>query len=98
MSASRYYSVKVTVTVDGDERDVFVGGFVECGWDVGCPNGFGAILDGDADVMINGTWCPIDSVNLGEGDAGRIADALCETALEDDSDQCVDDDDREAAE
>ncbi len=96
MSASRYFESRVTVTIDGDETDVYVRGFVDL--EPSRSRGWRAELDGDPDIMINGTWCPIDSVNLGEGDADLIGDALCETALEDDSDCSEEWDEREAAE
>ena len=87
------YTTKITVTIGGDERDAYVRAYVECGWDVGHPNGFGARLDGDAEVRVGNAWVTADDVELGEGDLARIEEALCDAALNDDSDQCVDEDD-----
>ena len=69
---------EVTLTIDGDESDHFCRGFVEVG-----P--FGATRDGDIDVMVNGTWWPLDSLNVDAGDEERIEEAICDLANEDDS-------------
>lgn len=76
---SHYYEVRVTLCVDGDERDVSVRGFVSVEPDVG------ATLNGDMDVHIGHDWWSIRSVALGHGDLSRAEDALLETALNDDS-------------
>ena len=101
---SRYTEAMVTVSVDGDEKDVAVRAFVHCAYGVGMGGSFGAELDGGIDVWIgHDEWCPIDSVNLGEGDEERITEALCERALDDagdglDPDEfCNDDDARSCA-
>ncbi len=78
----RYTEACVTVEIDGSEKDVYVRAFVEVGPGVSL-NGWGAILDSDADIMIGGEWQPAESCELGSGDHERISDALCDRALED---------------
>ena len=92
---SDYYEARVTVTADGEERDVFVRGFVTVEPGLGMGGAMGAELDGDPEVMISGTWCPIESVDLDDGDEDRIEEALCDKALEDEG---LDADEYEAAE
>lgn len=84
--SSRMTSVKMTLTIDGDEQDVFVQAFVTVEPGLGMGGSRGAELDSGVDVMIHGTLCPLDSVNVGEGDERRITDALCDVALEDHED------------
>jgi hypothetical protein len=85
---SRYYEAIVTLTIDGDERDCAVRGFVLLEYGLGMGGSLGAQMDGDIEIMIGGEWCPVDSVNLDAGDEERSKDALCEVALEDDSHMC----------
>lgn len=86
---SRYTETLVTLTIDGDERDCGVRGFVEVEPGLGMGGAIGAVLDGDPEILLGNDWWPLDSVNLDAGDAERISDALCDVALEDDADQCV---------
>lgn len=81
---SDYHEARVTISVDGDERDVTVRGFVSVKPGLGMGGAWGAELDGDADIWIDRDWFPLDSVNLDEGDDERIEEALCNAALEDD--------------
>ncbi len=96
----RYREAIVTLTIDGDERDVAVRGFVLLEYGLGMGGGLGAQMDGDIEIMIGGEWCPVDSVNLDGGDEEAAEDALCREALDDDEDYCRDADreDRDAAE
>lgn len=80
--STRYTETEVTLTIEGDERDVYVRGFVDV-------NTTGATLDGDPDVRTDGDWWPVDAVNVGAGDRDRIEEALCEAAFTDDRDSCV---------
>lgn len=82
---SRPYEALVTLTIDGDEVDVYVRGFVSVEPGLGMGGAWGATLDGDIDVRTGGDWFPINSVNVGEGDEGRAEDALLTAALDDDS-------------
>jgi hypothetical protein len=82
MSAD-YVERLVTVTIDGDECDVRVRSYVEVAPWLGVGGSWGARLDGDPDVMVEGEWCPLDSVNVGPRDRDRIEEALCDRALED---------------
>lgn len=92
---SRYTEALVTLTVDGDERDVHVRAFVLVEPGLGMGGSIGAALDGGIDVRTGNDWFPIDSVNVDAGDEGRATEALCDVALNDDSSECVDADDYE---
>jgi len=85
---SHYFEAVVTLTILGDERDCGVRGFVSVEYGLGMGGSLGAELDGDADVRLGDDWWPLDSVDLGDGDVERIAEALENAALGDDSDQC----------
>jgi hypothetical protein len=92
---SRYTQALVTLTISGDEVDVYVRAFVSVEPGLGMGGSWGAALDGSIDVRTGGDWFPIDSVDVGEGDAERAEDALCDAALSDDSEECIDHDDFE---
>jgi hypothetical protein len=92
-TVSKIYETSCTITIAGNEQDVKVRAHVACGWDVGAPNGFGACVDGEISVLLNGGWVPLDSIEIDDGDEDRATDALEETCLEDDSDYCGDADD-----
>ena len=94
---SRMTDVKVSVTIDGDDRDVFVRGYVTVEPGLGMGGNWGAEIDGDVQLRLGGDWWPVESVNLDKGDLEHIEASLCEAALEDDSDQRCEypDDDRE---
>ncbi len=51
--------------------------------------GFGAELDGAAQVLVPEGWFDTDGIELGAGDADRIEEALCDLALDDDTSECV---------
>jgi hypothetical protein len=71
---SRLVEREVTIEVDGDERDVPV----RCWVDVGH---IGAVLDGRPEVLIDGEWS-----EMARDHADRIEDALCEQAINEESD------------
>lgn len=86
-----YTDANVTVTIDGDERDVHVRAYVAVEAGIGIGGAHGAYLDCDPDLWIgHDAWCPIDSVALGAGDRERIEEALCEAALEERSERAAD--------
>lgn len=84
MPASEMHDVRMTLTIDGDERDVGVRGFVAVEPGLGVGGALGAVVDGEPVIYIGGDWWPLDSVNLDDGDAERIDEALCEAALDGD--------------
>lgn len=90
---SRRYTTTCTLTVGGAERDIAVRAYVETGWDVGSPNGFGATLDGDVEFRIDRKWVSAEEADLGDGDLARATEALQDMALDDDRESCVDYDD-----
>lgn len=84
---SRMYDRKVTVTVDGDERDVYARAWVDVETDRGSP---WATLDGGPSLLLPEGWLDVADVSLGDGDLQRIEDAICEAAFDDDRDGEVD--------
>jgi hypothetical protein len=86
---SRPYETEVTLTIDGDERDVTVRANV-C---IECNRGeWSASVDGPIKVrlaLVDGiapAWVDMDYLVVDERDHELAGDALCELALTDDSD------------
>ncbi len=80
---SRRYQCEVTLTVDGDETDLTVRACVE--YERGYGGSWGGVVDGDIEARIGGAWVPLDSLALDDGDDERADEALCEEAMNDDS-------------
>lgn len=83
------YETTATVTIAGDERDVRVRGDVVCEYGLGMGGGIGAELDGEPELFVGGTWIDAETLGIDAQDRERVEDALCDLALEDDSDACV---------
>lgn len=80
----RMVDVTVTLTVDGDEKDCSVRGFVTV-------DGDSAVVDGEPQVWIgHDEFCPLSSVNVDPADIETIDAALCEAALEAAADEVAD--------
>lgn len=84
------YETRVTVTLDGNERDVACRAYVDIFYGGSGPY---AELDGEPTIYLCpaggvGDWWDLSQLALGDGDAQRIEDDLYEVALNDDSDQC----------
>ena len=84
---SRQYETELTVTIDGDEQDVTVRAHIT--FEEGFGGGWGAALDGDVEVLRDGKWVDLADL-VSPKDAENAADALCELALSDDTDLCLD--------
>ncbi len=80
---SKLYESEFTLDIGGDERDVRV----RCLVDV---IGLNAELDGSPEALVDGGWVDTDNLDIALCDLERIEERLCEQALEDDADQCVD--------
>lgn len=90
---SKRYTADVTITLERVERDCTVRCHVSL--EPSNSRGWAATLDGVPDACIDGEWLPLDVLDVEPSDHDSIEEALCEAALEDDSDQCVDHDDFE---
>lgn len=87
---SRHYESLVTITIADEERDVRVSCHVSVGHEFGIGGGVGAELDGDPRVeRTPGTWVDANDLSLSRGDLTLIEETLCDVALEDDRDACV---------
>ena len=98
-----YTKAEVTITVGGyGEIDCLVRCRVDVEPGLGMGGSTGAALDGTPDARIEGEWLSVDGLDLDEGDDATIEEALCNAAIEDDSDSEEWDDrafdDHEAAE
>jgi hypothetical protein len=71
---SRLVEREVTITIDGDERDVPMRSWVEVG-------AVGATLDGRPEVFVDGEWTEMDRAEI-----DRVEDAVCEQAINEESD------------
>ena len=93
---SKRYEATCTLalTNEDDERDYTVTALVEYGA-FGMGGAPGARIDGEIRVYVNGRFRPLDDYELDARVVDGVEAALCEAALEDDSDQCVDHDDFE---
>jgi hypothetical protein len=76
---------KCTVTIDGDEADLYCRAWV-------IVEPFGATLDGRVEVLLPEGWFDLEDV-AETADVRRVGEALCDLANEDDSSQCVEVDD-----
>ncbi len=86
---STTYKAETTLTVNGEERDVFVRGAVDVEYDRGTP---WAVMDGGVEVKVDGAWLDADDV-LDAHDAARAEEMLCDLAFNDDRDECVEEED-----
>lgn len=77
-------SETITVTLDGDERDLPCRGWVSVEPGLGMGGGFGAELDGEAQVRLPEGWFDVSDLALDATDPAHIAEVLCGLALEDD--------------
>jgi hypothetical protein len=82
---SARYEALVTLTVRGEEQDVFVRAHVEREY----QGGWLAYIDGDIEANVDGEWTDLDALGVDAKEAERAGDELCNAALEDDTDQCV---------
>jgi hypothetical protein len=87
---SARYEALVTLTVRGEEQDVFVRAHVEREL---FGRGWQAAIDGDIEANVDGKWTDLDALGVDAKEAARAGDELCDAALEDDSDQCVESED-----
>lgn len=89
---SRLYSATaVTLTIAGGERDLAVRGLVDL--EPSRSRGMEATLDGEPECFLDGAWVSFGDVEeLDAGDRARAEEILCDLALEDDRDACVDHD------
>ena len=71
-----------TVAIDGEERDVEVRAEVAIEPGLGMGGAWGAVLDGDAEARVDGSWVPVDSLSLDAGDVESIEEALCVAAID----------------
>lgn len=83
----RLYTITATLTVDGDEQDCPVRGYVDHGPQLG--GGWGGVLDSEPEALVDGAWWPLDALALDPRDRERVEEALCDEASNDDSSQCV---------
>lgn len=84
---STRYEAVATVTIAGDEADHRVRAHVEV--EPSRSHGWSATIDGSIEVLVDGRWVDIDDAGLDAQDRERVEDVLCELALDDDTDQCV---------
>ncbi len=80
---STAYDVKVTLTIDGEEQDRFVRGYV----DIEAGRAF---FDGEPQVMLPEGWYDVSDLELAKGDRDHIEECIAEVAFNDDRDACVD--------
>jgi hypothetical protein len=76
------YETTATVTIAGNEVDVRVRCCVRVGRLMG--GAWGAMPDGDPEVLHDGAWVDPDDVGIDGEDRERIVDAICEVANDDD--------------
>lgn len=84
---SKRYETEYTLDLDrGGEQDFGIRAHVQVEYERGVPL---ATIDGEIEVLYDGNWEPIAKWPLSDDTLSRVEDALCEFALEDDSDICA---------
>ncbi len=72
----------VTVTLDGDETDLAVRGWVLLEAGLGMGGSWGAAIDGGVELFVRGEWVSVDDLELDPRDVDQIHEALCDAAFE----------------
>ncbi len=83
---SSLYNVMVTLTIDGDEQDRYVRGYIDI-------EGGRAFFDGEPAVLLPEGWCDVSDLELAKGDRDHIEECIAEVAFNDDREACVERDD-----
>lgn len=90
------YTARVTLRIDGAERDVQVAGYVIV--EPSRSRGVVARVDGPVRVRIDRVaWVDLDALDVGLADNAIAEEALCTAALEDDSCACIEERDADTA-
>ncbi len=87
--SARQYETTVTLELNGrEESDYPIRGTVDV---VPHSHGWVAELDGDAEVLLDDTWVPVEDLETTPDMVERARQSLADLALDDDSDECIDD-------
>lgn len=87
--SARQYETEVTLEIAGrDEADYKLRGTVDV---VPRSHGWVAEIDGDAEVLLGDTWTPLEDLETTPDMVERARQSLADVALDDDSDECIED-------